>query len=406
MAPVAPRRVFSALLLFPVASSAMKVSGLRLRSDDDARTQANLTTGPEQKPPASFTAANESVRLMRGLQGRFKDVTLVLLGVTPESLNLLEVGYQPFFGDMAFVMWLKDKEEPMSLLRSRSYEEEDEFGANLDDEVSAQQADPYLSTRFASPKLHNGHAVFNCPKAYRLDYQSWCLAEILQYVSQKHSNARGVFVSDAAFWFDPVEIARGDPGLRLSDFWQLGPGLKVGRFGKMGPKCYGTFAEIQKDTEWPFGQHNQDPIWNSANLAHKGMGYKRAMVGLERKADTGEEEVEQKPVGKPEACIGWADAYYLPRGSFELIRTMLPHFKGVMREAAIPTVINYCKKFERFRGYVEKRCWGGCCFPPAMDPSVFRKNICGHRMALKQLNIREGWVNFMWNATKKLVQDL
>jgi len=238
----------------------------------------------------------------------------------------------------------------------------------------------------AGPLKRQGLSGFACLKKYHRRYQSACLGEILQHTARKHPDVRGIFVSNADFWFNPMELHRGDPGFRLNEIWELGAGLRGKRGEKIGRSCWSSFADIQSEPSWPWGEQQKDEPWNGAMLAYEARGYNRF-----------------KPKRKPEVCVGWSDAYYLPSELWEATEAMLPNFTGVEYEAALPTIFNYLATYENGRLNVDERCWGGCCFGVTSNPSMLSEHVCGHRMDLSDPVMRLAWSDTLFNQSSRLL---
>lgn len=228
-----------------------------------------------------------------------------------------------------------------------------------------------------------GRVVFGCLKKRRHIYHAVCLPEILRYIAKRHPDSRGVLVTSSEFWFNPADLMGASAGLNLDSLWQLGgAGLMGEHKQKLGTKCWDSFQEISADTVWQWHDPEKDKNWNAAVRLWEARNYKRF-----------------KHKRSPQACMGWADAYFLPTSVWAAVQEMLPVLKEVRFEVAVPTMLNYLATYEKHRAYVDDRCWGGCCFKRTSDKSLLSKHVCGSRMDLSDPDMSKTWRDLMFNAS-------
>jgi len=370
----------------------------------------------------------------------FRQVTLLLLGVKSRHVAMLEEGYRSFFQEVVYMQWISDEEmdtatdevkrhqtvllhqegqvvggkgaaqdasgedaelEHEGITLNDDAQEWPDGALSLESKVAEKPRDkpyedkPYDNTPWrwsldavAGPIRRHGRIFFGCRAKLKQMYVSLCLPQVLNYTRDKHVNSRGIFVALPDFWFDPMEIygGRGSVGLNLNEVWQLdGQGLRGPNLEKLGNRCWRNYKEMASDGTHYWANRNQDADWNASTHAYKKRNYGR-----------------RKPKPHTESCMGWVDAYYLPRNTWATLQAMLPSFERVVAEVALPTVLNYITRIERYPLRLDDRCWGGCCFMATSDTAKLTEYVCGRRMNFTDKKFVKAWTDMIFNATASI----
>jgi len=413
-----------------------------LTDDSEAAPPAGRGPAKQQKPSLAerHKKHRATLRMLAEKERRnpFEMVSLLLVGTEPDNMDAMEDGYRPFFRDIIHLQWVTDtqmeslQEEAAGrhpvILNQRSEDTDVTVGIGPDQDVtlsgdvgdthtaslaaqvvkpdapiSADEAaalESHVGAEGALPPpvfVHiedvagpleraGGHIVFACLRKKRQSYAAACLGEVLKHSAKAHPESIGLFVSNAEFWFGPMSLAAGPTGFRAGDVWQLGEGLiSKDDTQKQGTKCWSRFADIQKESSWRWGSEFKDSSWTAAVHAFEALDYKKHASDA-----------------RPQACIGWPDAYFLPKKQWEAVGKMLPHFKGVQTAAAVPTILNYLTRFGGVQKRVEDRCWGGCCSPRVSDPKILAARICGQRVDVGDEVMGRSWSDLMFNESMRM----
>jgi len=98
-------------------------------------------------------------------------------------------------------------------------------------------------------------------------------------------------------------------------------------------------------------------------------------------------------------CAGWADMYYLPRKVWPKLMKLVPYTKQISHEIALPSLFHLMENSWNVKRKWLPDCWGGCCVPGTVNKQTIKDNICGHRMALEDRSFR---IAFNWTISRDL----
>jgi len=296
--------------------------------------------------PSEFSPFRRTVLLLQGVRGS-------------ERRKYLQSLYDPLFMDVFTVHWGEMAEEDAT----------DTFNFTVG--VGAWRHNTtYLAGGVESDLLRlqrRGRAIlrptFVCKT--RGSYQAWCLPDILKVAGLRNPTATGFLTVHADFWFRPSTIF-AKTGMQHNAIWQLGGGMLATANETTGLHCLTGEAEIMQDRKWHWWdlEKTQLKAAHAAAMMQSTFGY------------------------DPTVCVGWSDAFYLPRSAWHLFANISAFVGSVFHEVAVPTVLQILHRHHGVPLQLERRCWGGC-ISAAQRADQIPMYPCGHRMDLSDQTTRD-----------------
>lgn len=230
------------------------------------------------------------------------------------------------------------------------------------------------------PGLHNIYLQVG-------ELMSLILSESASNSSSPLSSITGLFYMHFDFWLDPLAFGNMD----FSKLWILdrdGPTLH----------CMTNPAEYRPDWQGITGKWYEAAQRTNQHLQSLDLGFK---------------------IHPQEFCIGWADAYYVPRQYFAdfalLARAFGEREGGLDHEMAIASIFRIIQQTHKKHKYMDVMehlgdCWGGCCTGVASEWDLLWHR-CGHRINWldpvtikvqeRRLATETRLVERGWNGTKE-----
>jgi len=322
----------------------------------------------------------------------YKNTLLLLQGVRPERMDLMNEVYGKWFGGIKFMVWACEyKREPECVFMPPDINEHaarmpanfssahNNYGRQrneLEDEIVADVQDSIEVTRSS----HQHSQVVLCNIKYRKFYHARCLSPLLNQMLD--SEFTGVLTMHMDFWINPIRLMLGSS---LNDIWQLGTaGLSTPDPQRMaGHMCFRNVSRLFAEDSW----------WWWENSKMKG---EKALTQLkkalkENPALLSGTPTDQTWVDDLETCAGWADLYYLPKATWHNFYILSSFYAGVFHESAVPTLLSHLGKASTV-SISTKQCGGTCCSDSDISDTA---HACGHRFNFTSEGNRVRWKEWM-----------
>jgi len=290
----------------------------------------------------------------------FKTTVLLLQGVRgAERRMFLQRLYDGIFMDVLTVQWggiqAEDEEDPYHFLLGWRPWRGVDHPRSLPRDLESWPARSRLSQR------GDRRPTFSCLP--RVTYQEGCVPLILEVAKLRNPNATGFLTNHADFWLRPSTIVN-ETGLRLEALWHLKAGMVIHKPVPGGLDCLTGMAEIVNDRTWHWQGGRNNDSWHAIDRLHHAYGY------------------------DPTVCVGWADAFYVPRSAWGMFANVSHELGPIFHEVAIPTILQILHRHHGVPLQLDGRCWGGCCGGCRTTATILN-HPCGHRMDLTQQAVRD-----------------